>query len=226
MQPRRNICPFVWRAALLTVTFASGIIWFIVSDPPWRAFGVYASVLSLFHLSEFLTIALIKPRSLKPDSFLLNHSPEYHMAAVASWTEFVIESYLFPGFKSCIWLTMFGLVICLIGEFIRKLSMFTAGSNFSHTVEYRKERGHMLVTRGIYSLWRHPSYAGWFYWSMGTQIILLNPVCLIGYIVASYKFFKQRILDEELILIEFFGNDYIAYKKQVLSTGIPFLRIM
>ena len=103
--------------------------------------------------------------------------------------------------------------------------MFTAGSNFSHMVEYRKERGHKLVTKGVYSLWRHPSYAGWFYWSIGTQIVLLNPICLVGYMLAAYQFFKQRIRDEEQILIEFFGVDYIEYKNRVSSCGIPFLSI-
>lgn len=224
MHPRRTIFPYVWRAGLLITVFVSAIAWVCWSSPTWRPFGVYAAVLSFFHLSEFAAIALIKPRSLRTDSFLLNHSREYHIAAVASWVEFMVGALFFPGLKSCSFITTFGLLVCVMGELIRKSAMFTAGSNFSHSVEYRKERGHQLVTNGIYSVWRHPSYTGWFYWSIGTQIILLNPVCLIGYTVAAYDFFKHRIRDEEHILIEFFGDDYVEYKGRVPS-GIPFLVI-
>ena len=49
-----------------------------------------------------------------------------------------------------------------------------------------------LVTHGIYSLSRHPSYAGWFYWSIGTQLLMCNPVCTLGYAYASWKFFEER----------------------------------
>ena len=58
----------------------------------------------------------------------------------------------------------------IVGEVIRKSSMFTAKTNFNHYVQYVKQRGHQLVTTGIYSLCRHPSYMGWFLWSIGTQV--------------------------------------------------------
>ena len=29
---------------------------------------------------------------------------------------------------------------------------------------------HLLITTGIYAHMRHPSYVGWFYWSVGTQV--------------------------------------------------------
>jgi protein-S-isoprenylcysteine O-methyltransferase Ste14 len=29
---------------------------------------------------------------------------------------------------------------------------------------------HQLITSGVFSLMRHPSYVGWFYWSVGTQV--------------------------------------------------------
>jgi protein-S-isoprenylcysteine O-methyltransferase len=42
-------------------------------------------------------IAFTNPRTLSLDSFILNHSIEYGVAAVASWMEFLIERWLFPG---------------------------------------------------------------------------------------------------------------------------------
>ena len=53
--------------------------------------------LSFFHYSEYLVTAVINPRSLSLDSFLLNHSIEYTLAAVSSWVEFTVEKMLVPG---------------------------------------------------------------------------------------------------------------------------------
>lgn len=53
--------------------------------------------LSFFHYSEYLVTAIINPRSLSLDSFLLNHSVEYTLAAVSSWLEFTVEKLSVPG---------------------------------------------------------------------------------------------------------------------------------
>ena len=36
------------------------------------------------------------------------------------------------------------------------------------------------MTDGVYAWFRHPSYVGWLYWSVGTQLILCNPVSLVA----------------------------------------------
>ena len=38
----------------------------------------------------------------------------------------------------------------------------------------------------------------------------------MAYIYASWKFFDDRIHDEEITLIYFFGDDYLDYQKKVL----------
>lgn len=63
-----------------------------------------------------------------------------------------------------------GLVLCLTGEFMRKIAMLTAGRSFNHYIQMTKDEDHHLVTHGIYAWSRHPSYVGWFYWSVGTQV--------------------------------------------------------
>lgn len=69
---------------------------------------------------------------------------------------------------------------------------------------------------------RHPSYVGWFWWSVGTQLILLNPFCAFAYTAASWKFFSERIYAEEMTLVRFFGTKYVEYQQKV-GTGIPFI---
>lgn len=66
--------------------------------------------------------------------------------------------------------SLVGVLLCVGGEVLRKLAMFTAKTNFSHIVQSVHEEGHQLVTHGVYKYCRHPSYVGWFYWSIGTQV--------------------------------------------------------
>lgn len=185
-------------------------------------FGFYTAALGFFHASEYILTSIYNPHTLSIDSFLLNHSREYIVAALGSWIEYWIEYYFFPGLKSLHYVSIIGCLMVVFGETLRKVAMVTAGSNFTHTVQYRKRDEHKLVTTGVYSLFRHPSYVGWFYWSIGTQVLLCNPICLVGYSVASWMFFRDRIEDEEESLVLFFGEDYIKFKERV-GSGIPFI---
>lgn len=72
--------------------------------------------------------------------------------------------------KQITWLSATGLLMVVFGECLRKAAMFTAGSNFNHVVQSEKSDTHTLVTSGVYAWCRHPSYVGWFYWSIGTQV--------------------------------------------------------
>ncbi|XP_068186487.1 protein-S-isoprenylcysteine O-methyltransferase [Antennarius striatus] len=209
------------RACFLGVIFGCGLI-LSCSGTSWTHFGWYLCSLSFFHYSEYLVTAVINPRSLSLDSFLLNHSLEYSVAAVSSWVEFTVEKLTVPELKQQNWLCWVGLLMVLCGEGLRKAAMLTAGSNFNHIVQNEKAQSHVLVTGGVYALFRHPSYVGWFYWCTGTQVMLCNPVCIVGYTVASWRFFRERIEEEELFLIHFFADDYVEYKKKV-PTGLPFI---
>lgn len=84
------------RATFLGCAFATGIYLSCSSDG-WRVFGMYAAVMSAFHYGEFLAIAISNPDSLSLDSFILNHSMQYGVAAVSSWVEWALEMYFFPG---------------------------------------------------------------------------------------------------------------------------------
>ncbi|KAJ8918403.1 hypothetical protein NQ315_008099 [Exocentrus adspersus] len=210
------------RASFLGTVFALGIYLGLVAPAHICIFGVYMCVMAFFHFSEFVAIAIVQPKQVSVDSFVINHSPQYTVAAITSWLEFFVESYLFPGMKQIVWVSNIGLLICIGGEILRKLSMFTAGTSFHHLVQCEKSKDHVLVTHGVYSWFRHPSYVGWFYWSIGTQILLLNPLCVPAYAVASWLFFKSRVYIEEITLLNFFGQNYCDYQQKV-GTGLPFI---
>ena len=151
--------------------YSLGLV-FLIGLTNWHSpFGLYLMVLATFHLTEYITTALTNPQNLSFDSFLVNHSVQYWAAMLVSWLEYISLNFLFPDLKSSLSLVTYtGLLVCLLGEVTRKLAMLHAGRNFNHLVQSHKSRDHKLVTTGIYSLVRHPSYVGWFLWSVGTQV--------------------------------------------------------
>lgn len=184
-------------------------------------FGLYLAVLSTFHFSEFIVTGLGNPQNLSFDSYLVNHSTAYGLAMAASWLEHFTQLWLWPDLKLGLpVLSWAGLALCITGEIVRKTAMLHAGRNFNHLVQSTRDSEHRLVTSGIYSFCRHPSYAGWFLWSLGSQVILCNPVCLVIYAVVSFQFFNERIYAEEFSLLQFFGSEYREYQARV-GTGIP-----
>lgn len=189
----------------------------------WKSFAVYFIFMTFFHYSEYITIAWSNPRSLSTDTFMLTHSIAYVTAAVTSWIEYCIEAYFWPSLKENVWPLIIGSLICIAGEILRKLAIITANTNFNHLVQFRKVDGHTLITHGVYNYMRHPSYSGWFFWSIGTQIVLSNPICVILYTIVSWKFFHERILVEEVTLVNFFQSKYIEYQQKT-PTGVPFVR--
>ncbi|XP_029801795.1 protein-S-isoprenylcysteine O-methyltransferase [Suricata suricatta] len=210
------------RACFLGFVFGCGML-LSFSQSSWSHFGWYMCSLSLFHYSEYLVTAVNNPKSLSLDSFLLNHSLEYTVAALSSWIEFTLENIFWPELKQITWLSALGLLMVVFGECLRKAAMFTAGSNFNHVVQNEKSETHTLVTSGVYAWFRHPSYVGWFYWSIGTQVMLCNPICGVGYALTVWRFFRDRTEEEEISLIHFFGDEYLEYKKRV-PTGLPFIK--
>lgn len=211
-------------AVFLGVTLGIGSQWALLS-PTLRQLGLYLVVMSTFHLLEFLWTATFHTNKISSQAFLLNHSKEYHMALAAGLAEYAVEWLFFPGLKypSSSLFMWLGFLIVLSGQCVRTLAMFTAASNFTHIVAEHHAPGHRLVTGGIYAWCRHPSYAGWFWWSVGTQVLLGNPICICAYAAASYLFFRGRIQHEERAMIGFWGDEYVQYQKRV-GSGVPFVK--
>ncbi|KAG5930983.1 hypothetical protein E4U53_002012 [Claviceps sorghi] len=117
---------------------------------------------------------------------------------------------------------LLGLAMVLAGQLVRSSAMLHAGTSFNHTVQTRKAPSHTLVTTGIYALVRHPSYFGFFYWGLGTQLVLGNTLCFLGYAFVLWRFFRSRVRVEEDRLVDFFGDEYRRYRARV-GTMIPFV---
>ena len=105
---------------------------------------------------------------------------------------------------------------------MRSCAMMQCGESFNHYIQVERKDNHFLVMDGIYRYFRHPSYTGFYYWSIGTQLVLLNPISGLLFAVAGWKFFSQRIPYEERSLIRLFGDEYYNYLQRSYIL-IPFV---
>ena len=96
---------------------------------------LYVFVLSVFHYMEFLCTAAFKPRDVSYDSYLINHSTAYTIAAVSSWLEFWVEYAVAPSLKGRALVVALGVLAVVAFQCIRSLAMITAGRNFNHIVQ-------------------------------------------------------------------------------------------
>ncbi|KAK9810375.1 hypothetical protein WJX72_009708 [[Myrmecia] bisecta] len=184
-------------------------------------FQHFAAALGFFHTSEFLLACIFMRQELSWSSWCF--STPYAVAMACACAEYFLERQLVPQLKQTLpWISTVGLAMVILGEAVRKAAMVTAGHNFTHTVQFQRREEHALVTHGIYRVIRHPGYAGWLLWAVGTQLLLINPLCLAGYACICWNFFRRRISIEEEQLRKFFGRSYQHYAAAVPS-GIPFI---
>lgn len=237
---------------VLSTCISSSILLSLSGYRIWRL-PQFIGTLSLFHFLEFWTTARYNTHNAKVSSYLLtSNGHAYLIAHLAAMFEIGITSLWFPSLQdaySNIYTIAFGMAVVATGQIIRSIAMMQAGVSFNHIPAKSKKTDHVLVTKGLYSYLRHPSYFGYFFFAVGTQVVVGNKICGIGYAIVLWFFFKDRIncecfpslpfdcflrlggwcdclltlsIDEEQDLIKFFGDDYRVYRKRV-GTGIPFI---
>ncbi|KAL2881414.1 farnesyl cysteine-carboxyl methyltransferase [Colletotrichum sp. CLE4] len=229
-QPK-SLAGIALRAFLLGTTFTLGLlsltsILLFTSSTLWRL-PFFLSALSLFHFLEFYTTAAYNTPQATVHAYLLTANwPAYAIAHATAFAECLLTNLVFPtsvwapfGLRTPLLLT--GLLLVGIGQTVRSAAMVTAGQSFNHTVQHYRAESHTLVTGGVYAYFRHPSYFGFFWWAIGTQLVMGNVVSLVAYAVVLWYFFSKRIRHEEELLVRFFGQDYEDYRKRV-GTMIPF----
>ncbi|CRG90504.1 protein-S-isoprenylcysteine O-methyltransferase [Talaromyces islandicus] len=198
--------------------------------PLWRV-PFFISSLCVFHFLEFWVTAQYNTRNADVSAYLLgSNGAAYNIAHGSAVVECLISHWLAPhGYffdpdssRIPAIIVFTGAVLMLTGQTVRTLAMATAAGNFNHIVQTERDVHHRLVTSGIYSLLRHPSYFGFFWWGLGTQLVLQNVVCFVGFTVVLWRFFQSRIEREEKHLVTFFQNHYVEYRKKT-PVGIPFI---
>ena len=134
-----------------------------------------------------------------------------HFANAFSLVEYMVRRYFFSYSTSF----RFGLAIAVVGQYFRLVAMCTAAESFHHYVQKEQTNTHKLVTHGVYSFSRQPLYCGFWWWFVGLELWLGNPIALVIGAYKLWNFFRPRIEREEQYLVKLFGTDYEKYRAQV-----------
>ena len=183
---------------------------------------IYFITLCIYHYSEYFSVLIYHFEKINYEYFLIDQSKGWILATIISFLETFLGIYFFNKYKKIQFFFIIGLFMTIIGQIFRIGGLYTGKKNFTHKIRFEKVKGHRLVTNGVFAITRHPSYFGFYLWSVGIEIMCCNPICTIAFIIILFNFFKKRIIIEEQLLIQFFGEEYIEYKKRV-GILIPFI---
>jgi protein-S-isoprenylcysteine O-methyltransferase len=118
------------------------------------------------------------------------------------------------------WLTWVGVTIMIAGIIFRRYAVSVLGKFFTATVQIQKD--HELIKAGPYRYIRHPSYLGILIIALGLGIALANWISLLLCIVLPLIGVMQRIKVEEKELEQYFGKQYLDYRKSTWCV-VPYI---
>jgi protein-S-isoprenylcysteine O-methyltransferase Ste14 len=116
-------------------------------------------------------------------------------------------------------LRWFGVVLFAAGGVLRIWPVFVLGHRFSGLVAIQP--GHALVTTGVYSMIRHPSYLGLLVNMLGWALAFRSGVGILLTALTLVPLFA-RIASEETLLRVQFGTGYEAYRAHTWRL-VPFV---
>ena len=104
-----------------------------------------------------------------------------------------------------------GLAWLTLGGVLRLAPVFILGRRFTGLVAIQK--GHQLVTRGLYRYIRHPSYAGMLLYMAGYVLVFR---CWLGLLLVAgtLAILLARMNAEEALLEGEFGEEYASYRRR------------
>ena len=83
------------------------------------------------------------------------------------------------------------------------------GRNWSVTLKVREQ--HVLVKSGVYRLVRHPMYLSFLLLGLAQMLLLPNWLAGACGLIGAGLFFAFRVLREERMMLESFGDEYRSY---------------
>ena len=104
---------------------------------------------------------------------------------------------------------IFGLILIILGLIFRWIAILKLKSMF--TVNDSIQENHKIVKSGIYGTIRHPAYLGSLMSFLGLGIALVNWLSIIVICIPILLSFINRMLVEEKVLVEEFGEEYLNY---------------
>lgn len=118
------------------------------------------------------------------------------------------------------WKVLVG-TICFIGSlWIFRRSHKDLAHNWSISLEIRQK--HELISTGLYSIIRHPMYTSFLLMAVAQAFLLFNWVAGLSGLIGFSILYVQRVENEERMMLDKFGEDYIKYMKRTKRL-IPFV---
>ena len=109
-------------------------------------------------------------------------------------------------------LQLAGLGVTILGCLFAIWARFTLGSNWSGRAVVKA--GHELITRGPYSIARHPIYTGLLVSALGTAIAEGEMRCIVGFVLIQLAL-MVKMSQEERLMMQAFPQAYPAYRQRV-----------
>lgn len=181
------------------------------------------------YASEYLVTAIINPTNLSHRSFLMDISPIVNIMSFWAVCEHFILLRFWPQFlfsPVAQTIAIYGFVQCLVADVLRKWSVIQLGDQFNVEIEGKTEHHDesapkRLVTHGIYSAARHPSYVATFSHLSGSVLVLRAPICFLLFVPLFWLLFTRRIAKEERLLVDRFQDEYESYRARVPAVFVP-----
>jgi protein-S-isoprenylcysteine O-methyltransferase Ste14 len=111
-----------------------------------------------------------------------------------------------PFYPAIGWL---GLVPLVGALWLFRRSHVDLGRNWSVTLKVRED--HVLIRAGVYRLVRHPMYSSFFLLGLAQLLLLSNWVAGISGLIGVGLLFAFRVMREERMMLDSFGDEYRAY---------------
>lgn len=118
------------------------------------------------------------------------------------------------------WLRFLGIIIAILSLIYFWKIHNALGTNWSPTLEIKIQ--HQLIKVGPYKRIRHPMYTQIWIWTIAQVLIVSNLYAGFSGIIVWGIVYFIRVPNEEKMMIEHFGNEYLEYIKQ---TGKVFPKV-
>lgn len=131
-----------------------------------------------------------------------------------SWIIVVIElvSILWNANHSNAFFKCVAILLMLMGDIFFLLAVLTMRDSWRAGIAREDET--KLITNGIYQISRNPAFLGFYLVYIGVMLAFIN-IPLVIMTVMTIGAFHMQIREEEKFLEQRFGEEYVAYKKQV-----------
>ena len=112
-------------------------------------------------------------------------------------------------------------VLLLLASFYIFYLVFRENSYLSPAVRVQTERGQTVVSTGPYAYIRHPMYAGFMLFAIGTTLLLGSAYGLIGAALLIVMVAWRAVQEEHVLERELKG--YAEYQKRVRYRFVPYM---